>query len=79
MGPGRNAWRVENVRDNVRVDAFNGLSLTIAQRDGRWTCAEVWLNEALGFGRYEFEVRNPGAVLTYVRWGGQKAGGGKID
>ena len=54
MGPGPNAWRSEN----IGVDG-QGLRLTIAQRGGVWTCAEVWLSTSLGFGRYEFEVSPP--------------------
>ena len=58
MGPGPNAWRAENVGVNG-----GGLRLTIAQRGGVWSCAEVWLDTSLGFGRYEFEVSPPSTAL----------------
>ncbi len=50
-GPGPNAWNASN----VRVDG-EGLHLKIANANGAWSCAEVTLTQALGFGRYQFEV-----------------------
>jgi len=50
-GPGPNRWSA----DNVRV-AADGLHLRIAGAGGQWTCAEVTLTQALGFGTYAFEL-----------------------
>ncbi len=59
----RNAW----------VDADGHLHLAIAQRDGRWTSAEVALTRALGYGTYVFVVRDtstldPAATLDLITW-----------
>jgi hypothetical protein len=58
-GPGPNAWD----ENNVWVDAAGALHLRIARRDSRfahqsgaWTCAEVTMQEWLGFGCYEFQI-----------------------
>jgi hypothetical protein len=50
--PGPNWWDA----GNVWVDADGDLHLRITYKNGRWTCAEVQLTEALGFGTYEFQV-----------------------
>lgn len=52
MGPGPNAWNAAN----VWLDAKKQLHLKIANRDGKWTCAEVETTKRLGFGTYEFQV-----------------------
>lgn len=59
----RNAW----------VDADGCLHLTIAQRDGRWTSAEIALTRSLGYGTYVFVVRDastldPAATLDLITW-----------
>jgi hypothetical protein len=54
-GPGPNAWDSRN----VWLDAEGRLHLKIARRDGQWSCAEVTLQQRLGFGRYQFEVEGP--------------------
>ena len=54
-GPGPNAWAEEN----VWVDAQGFLHLRIRVRDGKWSCAEVTMQERLGFGRYTFQVEGP--------------------
>ena len=51
-GPGPNAWSAQN----VWVDAQGALHLKIANVNGQWSCAEVYTNEALGFGTYQFKV-----------------------
>jgi hypothetical protein len=59
--------------DNVRVDAEGALHLSVAERRGRWTSAEVRLSQALGYGTYAFVVRDIGqldpatvmAIYTY--------------
>jgi hypothetical protein len=59
----RNAW----------VDAAGSLHLLLAQRDGRWTSAEVKLTRSLGYGTYSFVVRDtsrldPAAALGMLTW-----------
>jgi hypothetical protein len=59
----RNAW----------VDAEGHLHLMLAQRDGKWTSAEVKLTRSLGYGTYLFVVRDtshldPAAALGMVTW-----------
>lgn len=54
-GPGPNAWNPSN----VWLDAHGHLHLKITLRDGQWSCAEVTLQQRLGFGRYQFEVEGP--------------------
>ncbi len=59
----RNAW----------VDSEGLLHLTLAQREGVWTSAEVRLTRALGYGTYEFVVRDtstldPAAALGMLTW-----------
>ena len=54
-GPGPNTWSA----DNVSIDAQKRLHLKIAKRDGKWSCAELTMTKALGFGRYEFDADNP--------------------
>jgi len=55
--------------DNVRVDADGALHLSVTERRGRWTSAEVSLSRTLGYGTYAFSVRDtgpidPAAILT---------------
>lgn len=50
-GPGPNTWDAAN----VFVDGA-GLHLRIAQVNGVWSCAEVIMTGALGFGTYRFDV-----------------------
>lgn len=49
-GPGPNAWDP----NNVWVDSTGNLHLTITQRKGKWSCAELYTQKKLGFGRYQF-------------------------
>lgn len=64
-----------NVYDpaNAWTDEKGYLHLQMAQRDGRWTCAEVSLNQSLGYGTYKFVVHDsahlsPSAVLGFFTW-----------
>jgi len=41
---------------NAWVDASGQLHLKISQTEGKWYCAEVFSNDKLGFGRYEWYV-----------------------
>ena len=50
-GPGPNNWDA----GNVFVDSA-GLHLKITQASGVWSCAEVIMTGALGFGTYQFEI-----------------------
>lgn len=59
MGPGNNDWNP----DNVFVDQV-GLHLRITQNGTRWTCSEVALSSALGYGCYTFEVAGQSQVGT---------------
>ena len=51
-GPGPNRWE----ENNVSVDSSGYLHLKVTQRGGKWYCAEVYTQKALGFGRYEFQI-----------------------
>ena len=58
---------------NAWTDEKGYLHLRMAQRDGRWTCAEVNLNQSLGYGTYRFVVQDsahlsPSAVLGFFTW-----------
>jgi hypothetical protein len=54
-GPGPNAWEEEN----VWLDQSTNLHLKLSQRDGKWSCAEITMQQRLGFGRYEFKITGP--------------------
>lgn len=54
-GPGPNVWETRN----VWLDAAGHLHLKIRHENGVWSCAEVTLQQRLGFGRYRFEVEGP--------------------
>ena len=58
---------------NVSIDGKGYMHLRMAQRDGRWSCAEVSLNRSLGYGTYKFVVQDsahlePSAVLGMFTW-----------
>jgi hypothetical protein len=59
--------------NNAWTDAEGLLHLKLAQRDGRWTSAEVILTRQLGYGTYVFTVRDvlgmdPAAALGLFTW-----------
>lgn len=54
-GPGPNVWEERN----VWLDARGFLHLKIRHDAGKWSCAEVTLDQRLGLGRYRFEVEAP--------------------
>jgi hypothetical protein len=59
--------------ENAWVDEKGYLHLKMAQRAGRWTCAEVALTRSLGFGTYTFVVEDsahlaPSAVMGMFTW-----------
>jgi hypothetical protein len=65
--------------DNAWTDASGALHLKIKKHDGRWSCAEMVMNQSLGYGTYITTVRDtshlpPEAVLsltTFDDWGGE--------
>lgn len=64
--------------DNAWVDGEGRLHLKLAKRDGRWTSAEVILARTLGYGTYQFQVRDtsvldPAAALGMLTWDDQGA------
>jgi hypothetical protein len=54
-GPGPNQWD----ESNVWLDDSGFLHLKIRRRDGTWSCAELTLQQRLGFGRYQFQIDGP--------------------
>jgi len=58
VGPGNNIF--SNSMENVWTDSW-GLHLNIIPTNGcgRWTCSEVWLDHALGWGVYLFRFVGP--------------------
>jgi hypothetical protein len=65
--------------DNAWVDTGGFLHLRLAQREGRWTSAEVILTRALGYGTYVFTVRDvsdldPAAALGMFTWDDEAVG-----
>ncbi len=58
---------------NVRVDEKGFLHLRITKTNDGWACAEVSLKRSLGYGSYNFVVRDaahlvPSAVLSIFTW-----------
>ncbi len=51
-GPGPNHWD----ENNAFLDARGYLHLKLTKRGGEWYCSEVYTQEALGFGLYEFSI-----------------------
>jgi len=56
LGPGPNYF--SDSEENVWVDPQGWLHLKIAQRDDKWYCAEVILEESFGYGEYVFYLGN---------------------
>ncbi|MFP4646525.1 MAG: glycoside hydrolase family 16 protein [Candidatus Acetothermia bacterium] len=61
VGPGPNYW--SESRRNVWVDEAGSLHLRIVKRRDTWHCAEVFLENPLGFGEYVFEMECPTGEL----------------
>ncbi len=51
---------------NAWVDAKGHLHLRMGLRDGRWTCAEVFLNRSLGYGTYSFVVEDSASLEPWA-------------
>lgn len=54
LGPGPNNWSAS--LENVWIDEEGSLHLKITNKDGLWWCAEVYLPDSLGFGKYTFTI-----------------------
>lgn len=59
--------------ENVWTDERGYLHLRMADRNGKWTCAEVSLNHSLGYGTYRFVVQDSAhldasAVVGIYTW-----------
>jgi len=52
--PGDNAWSA----DNVFVDASGALHVKLTYVGGVWRAAELYTDQPLGFGTYQFEIAN---------------------
>src|ERR1700746_185672 len=60
---------------NVWTDETGALHLRISGSPGKWNVAELKLARSLGYGTYQFRVRDvsdlePSAVLTLITWDG---------
>ena len=54
MGPGNNNW--DNSEGGVFVDSAGNLHLKVRKINNQWYSSEVYLNQSLGYGTYEFDV-----------------------
>ena len=59
--------------ENAWVDEKGSLHLRMQDRNGKWTCAEVYLTRSLGYGTYKFAVQDsahlsPSAVFGMFTW-----------
>lgn len=48
--------------DNVRIAEDGAMHLSVSERHGIWTSAEVTLTRALGYGTYTFSLRDAGSL-----------------
>ena len=63
VGPGPNYFSDDTA--NVWIDSTGRLHLVVDYRDARWYCAEVILNQSLGYGRYTFRLDSRVDSLDY--------------
>jgi hypothetical protein len=59
--------------ENAWVDQKGFLHLSMQDRNGKWTCAEVYLTRSLGYGTYKFVVQDsahlsPSGVFGLFTW-----------
>jgi hypothetical protein len=59
--------------ENAWVDRSGFMHLRMEERNGKWTCAEVYLTRSLGYGTYKFVVQDsahlsPSAVFGLFTW-----------
>ncbi|MCK5822039.1 MAG: hypothetical protein KAH17_09130 [Bacteroidales bacterium] len=72
QGPGPNFFSAN--RKSVWVDEQGQLHMTIRRVNGNWICSEVICAEALGYGKYSFQLSSPvdkldpNAVLGLFTW-----------
>ncbi len=70
QGPGNNIFD----RRNVWVDWSGKLHLKVNEQDGRWTCAEIYSKDTLGYGRYKIVLDanlgelDPNLVFGFFTW-----------
>ncbi|MEI8000457.1 MAG: hypothetical protein WCI50_03815 [Actinomycetes bacterium] len=70
VGPGPNVFSAAN----VSVDPVGRLHLAISRTTRGWSCAEVWLDQSLGYGTYEWQLASDvsaldaSAVLGLFTW-----------
>jgi len=71
-GP-RSNW-FSDAAETVRVDGKGRLHLGVSKRDGKWSCAEIATEDALGYGEYAFQLRgrvgrlDPNLILGLFLW-----------
>jgi hypothetical protein len=51
-GPGPNTWS----EDNAWLDTAGALHLKISYSNGLWQCAEVYTEDRMGLGEYQFQI-----------------------
>src|ERR1700722_7240327 len=51
-GPGPNNWDASN----VWIDDKGDLHMKLSQKDGQWSCAEIWTDQEMSFGTYQCQV-----------------------
>ena len=56
-GPGPNQW--SDADDQVWVDGNGDLHLTIRKIGDTWYCSEIYAQQSLGYGTYQFYVDSP--------------------
>ena len=72
VGPGPNYF--SDSEENVWVDSLDRLHLRITNRNNRWYCAEVILQESFGYGTYVFNTisrvgaMNENIILGLFTW-----------
>lgn len=70
QGPGENIFD----RHNVWVDWAGNLHLKVNEREGRWTCAEIYSKDTLSYGRYKIVIKgqlgdiDPNLVFGFFTW-----------
>ena len=65
--------------ENVWLDENGFMHLRTANRNGKWSCAEVGLTQSLGYGTYKFVVQDtarlsPSAVVGLFVWDDIRSG-----
>ncbi len=58
MGPGNNLWGIDNAWLDKTTNEVH-LKLSKSKTDGNWYCAEIYTDQYLNFGKYQFWVTTP--------------------